>query len=475
MKEYAMEIPYRGTGKVYYSEKEYQCDLYYSENEGGIVLVVNVLHEKAFGKYLELPLEIPFLCGQLENGFKFTLIGIIRKGMKDYPSYGHTDYTYYAENLFCGVGGNKNSEQRFCRIDFVLSNIVEWGEESVYSLGENSELVYKNESIRKTILECEDYCVYYSVSGSLLPVIKKELLQEDIHLAQSGIISIEYNREVEYRVFNDVFCKLKGLIEIATLSKVAIEKITAFSNDVIYTIGNTDIKQPIDIIGINIKKKKDTKKDSLQFLKWIKLSELISNGSVQLYFYKQEELSPIIELYIEPMYLQGSSTTRVFLNIVQALETYHSRFITNDIDTFKDRIETITKDLSESSKNDITNFLMANSKKFITLESRLADLLMAENKMRFDTGKICYYDFPSVIAHTRNYYIHYDERIKSNYRVLSEEELRIYNRSLYQILEYYILIELGFSVSPDKIREKSINRWGNITEELTILDISRNS
>ena len=93
---------------------------------------------------------------------------------------------------------------------------------------------------------------------------------------------------------------------------------------------------------------------------------------------------------------------------------YHSRFVTNDIDTFKDRIETITINLSESSKNDINTFLMANSKQFITLESRLADLLIAEYKIRFDTGKIGYYDFPSVIAHSRNYYIHYDERIKNN-------------------------------------------------------------
>ena len=469
-----MGIPYRGSGKIYYSEKEFKCDLYYDENEGEIIVIVNVTHEQSFGDYLALPLEIPFLCGQLEDGFLFTLINNSRRGMKDHPSYGHTEYTYYAENIFCGVGGNKNREQTFCNVDFTISNIIEWGEESAYSIGENFELISKNEIIKNSIFECAEYCIYYSVSGSRFPLIKRELLKEDIHLSQSGIISIEFNSEVEFRFFYNVFCKLKGLIEIATLSKVNIEKITAFSNEIVYSIGNTEIKQSINIFGINTKRNVDKKKDSLQFLKWIKLSDLVNNGSIQLYFEKQEKLTPIIELFLEPMYLHGGSTTRVFLNVVQALETYHSRFVTNDIDTFKDRIETITINLSESSKNDINTFLMANSKQFITLESRLADLLIAEYKIRFDTGKIGYYDFPSVIAHSRNYYIHYDERIKNNYRVLSEEELSIYNRSLYQILEYYILIELGFSDAP-KIRENSINRWGNITEELTILDISRNS
>ena len=28
-----MGIPYRGSGKVYYADKEYQCDLYYNEKQ----------------------------------------------------------------------------------------------------------------------------------------------------------------------------------------------------------------------------------------------------------------------------------------------------------------------------------------------------------------------------------------------------------------------------------------------------------
>lgn len=31
-----MKIPYRGSGKVYYADKEYQCDLYYNEKQGGM-------------------------------------------------------------------------------------------------------------------------------------------------------------------------------------------------------------------------------------------------------------------------------------------------------------------------------------------------------------------------------------------------------------------------------------------------------
>ena len=103
----------------------------------------------------------------------------------------------------------------------------------------------------------------------------------------------------------------------------------------------------------------------------------------------------------------------------------------------------------------------------------MADLLLANHKIYFDTGEIKHIDFPSVVAHTRNYYIHYDESIKVEHRVFSEEELQFYNRSLLQILEYYILLELGFSETDVGLKKRLIDRWGNISQDLEILRISR--
>ena len=53
-----MQIPYRGSGTVYFNAKEYRCDLYYSENFGGIVLKINTINENTIGSFLQLPLEI---------------------------------------------------------------------------------------------------------------------------------------------------------------------------------------------------------------------------------------------------------------------------------------------------------------------------------------------------------------------------------------------------------------------------------
>ena len=45
-----MQVQYRGFGKVYYSEKEYECKLYYSEKEGGILLIITVKNENRVGQ-----------------------------------------------------------------------------------------------------------------------------------------------------------------------------------------------------------------------------------------------------------------------------------------------------------------------------------------------------------------------------------------------------------------------------------------
>ena len=163
----------------------------------------------------------------------------------------------------------------------------------------------------------------------------------------------------------------------------------------------------------------------------------------------------------------------MFLNLVQALETYHSRFVTNDIDEFKRRVDNLLSSFGETHANEYKAYLLAHSNRFITLESRLADLLLAEWKIRFDTGNINHQDFPSIIAHSRNYYIHYDESIKDKYRILSQEELQIYNTVLIEILEYHILLEIGFVETNGELKKKITERWGNVSQSLEISKISK--
>lgn len=467
-----MELQYRGSGKAYLNKKEYQCDLYYNEKQGGIILKINVKNEKTLGNFLQVPLELPYLCGQLENGFKFTLLRLRRIRMNDLVSYGITVFTFNAEYILCGIGGNVNYEQTFHKVNFTLSDIIEWGEESVYAVGEHFELISRSNDVCKSIYKGWDVTINYVVYGSMLPVVDQELLKERIDLEQHGIIEICFEKEEKLEKFIETFEKLKRLIEIASFRKVNVGKVSAYSNDIVYALGDKTIERSIEVYGQDIQENEHGEHSQSCRWKWISLSELIAQNSFEYYFDKHEMLAPIIELFLEPFYVGDSSETRIFLNIVQALETYHSRFVTNDFDEFKRRVEEIVKIFSSRKGEELRKFLMAKSKSFITLESRISDLLFANGEIYFDTGEIKHCEFPTVIAHTRNYYIHYDERIKEKHSVLAEEELQFYNRSLLQILEYYILVELGFSDS-SVLKRKLTERWGRVSQDMEILRMSR--
>jgi len=153
-------------------------------------------------------------------------------------------------------------------------------------------------------------------------------------------------------------------------------------------------------------------------------------------------MEPIIELYIDSLYNEYLSIERHFLNMIQALETYHSRMIASTIRDYKQRVEDLVKDRPKDIQNDQKKFLLGDSYKQVTLKARLTDLIIADFKFRFYTGEFTYLEFPQIIATTRNYYTHYNQRLEN--KALKGEDLRVAFHILRNILEFYLLKEFGF-------------------------------
>ena len=287
----------------------------------------------------------------------------------------------------------------------------------------------------------------------MIPASNIELLQEHISLDQQGYISIEFIEKRDIHEFVALFTKIKRLIELCVLNTIDVTQISAFNSSIYDEYGDLKVPREIEIIS-SMKGIKNTEKEGVHVIKWLRLPELISNNSFSLYIDKYEKMEPIVELYIETVYNRTMSPVRRFFNIVQALETYHSRFVTNDMEMFRDRIDNIIlSQVPEENKEPYRKLLLAEPKKFITLRSRIADLMVANFEIIFDTGEINRMDFPKVIALTRNYYTHYDEQIKKKGKVLENNELPIYTDILLHILEFYILKELGFT-DVNQIRKK---------------------
>ncbi len=452
-----MELNYCGSGKVFYKTNSYQCHLYTNNEQGGIL--VKIIVNNPIASFLEFPVEIEFLSGELSTGFKFSLINCFRDNTTGLMSEGVTEFSYVAQYMFQGVGGQDCQNIKFYKVVFELSDIIWWGNISGYTIDEKYKLS-RNESCEVMLSSNDNFTIKYVVHRSLMPVVLDEILKENITLKQMGNIEIIFKDECTIEEYDIIIKKVIKLIELSILKKVYLTNIIAFSKNIYFLVDGKKYEQTVNIISNRFKVKKDTESKEFKKWKWITLTELIENNSFEYYFNKYEKIEPIIELYIEIIESYKISNISVFLNITQALETYHSRFKATGIEDFKKRIEEILlkKRPKECIEKD-RNFLIANSKSFVTLESRIADLLIADWDIIFDTGNIDFLDFPSVIAKTRNYYTHYDENIKDKFKVLTKEEVSIYNRTLMYILEYYLLTELGF-LDKEKIKQKLNERWG---------------
>ncbi|QGG98492.1 hypothetical protein EA459_07870 [Streptococcus dysgalactiae subsp. dysgalactiae] len=457
-----MELNYKGSGFANIESKDRECHFFLNESEGGILL--RVIVNDPFASSLLLPDEISQLKVELSNGVKLLLIDAFRsEGVISNISSKESIYSYSAKYLISDFSKFENVTSGLNCVLFEASGILGWGGISAYQIDDNYG-VKQNSDNKITLLKNQDYEINYLVTGTMLPVHKSHLFSDNIELNQRSVIEIKYTTSHPIDNYFELFEKIKYLIELNTIEKIAINNIQGYSNTE-YTLLNDDKKIPsvLKIISPIIKSNKVEKNYfGMYKLRVFTLENLMENNSIEIYFNNFEKLKPIIELYIEMLYLKNISSVRLFLNVVQALETYHSRFKSNKITEFRKRVDSISKDYRDNTKE----FLLANSKGFITLESRIADLVLAEFQIYFKTGQIGKNEFPNVIAKTRNYYIHYDEKLKLENKILTEEELSIYNLSLLILLDYYIYSELGFKDSQE-LMKKLKYRWGDVENILS--------
>lgn len=446
--ELILNLDFSGSGyfKLGNQDETYYGNLYLNSEQGGILLKIEIKNTGGPLSYLTLPLKTDYISGELTNGFKLTLYKCNRTKMQSFIGSKDT-FTYEAQFIFEGIEIPKLEQDKFSQVIFTMSDIILWGEASSYKIDMNQFSLNNNDDNESIEIYADnDYSIEYFVSGTMLPVHESFLLVEEIKLTQEPVIIIKASKSQNFNYFLTKYNIIKQFIEIAIKKEIHSIKIQAFSPSHIFEINEIKHESPINVNGYLIKRreKENTKFiDSHSYL--FSLKEVLDYGDFNKYVGNCEKLEPIIDLYLDTILSTDTTAVRAFLNITQALETYHSRFKFNGtIPEFKKRIDKIIlKNRPTAFKEDDKKFLMANSKYFVTLESRLAELLLSEFEVHFYTGEIDYNKFPEVIAKSRNYYTHYDENLRG--KIIEREHLVPYVHILMSILEYYLLDELGFN------------------------------
>lgn len=165
------------------------------------------------------------------------------------------------------------------------------------------------------------------------------------------------------------------------------------------------------------------------------------------------KMEPVLSLYSLLLRYPDMPIEIKFLNMVQALETFHSRFFYEDsIANYKKCVEEKTN--GYVSRKIVTSLLLGEDSAkdtFISLRSRINDLL-------FDDGNILFYslflkDYGKTIADTRNYYTHYNQKKEKD--ALKDDDLFEAIIILRLLLEYNVCKILGVDITDTVKKELS--------------------
>ncbi len=173
----------------------------------------------------------------------------------------------------------------------------------------------------------------------------------------------------------------------------------------------------------------------------------IENG-IKKWFQSYDRLKPILDLYYS-VFGQINAVETAFLCLMQALETYHARFVASTIGQYKKRVEKLVAVFPDEETKELwSRFLLDEGQKKskgILLKSRLSDLYFADGHLPLMRAGDLPPEITQKLTDSRNYYTHYEEKKKSlAYR---QDELPLINSYLACLLRYYFLCFIEFDVS----------------------------
>lgn len=367
-----------------------------------------------------------------------------------------TEYIIRTKYAFWNYKGDIKEKIELKKVAINFGEIIDWTGLCYFDWNIGDDNSYKLEWKNKDNV-C--VCVNDNLQISFLAEIgtmSSHITSRKHTLEQKVCCVLEYrNSEGWDKIICDIN-KIKKLITLGINKSVNIEKIIYFQN---ITNGNEVEEYPFDCFIGTQENFRDVEGIGINYL--FELNDLICDNanSLKMWFEKFDKLDPIVELFEVGFYTISISNETYFLNIMQALETYHARFVSNDFKRYIRIVDEFLKDYYKVDKKEEFNehilswrsVLIAQDEeksKMIYLKSRLGYLFVNNFEMFFGTLNYKLENFIRKLVDTRNYYTHYS--IKKNC-IFTKGEMPYVIGVIENVLRYYILKEIG--IDKDKIIE----------------------
>lgn len=409
-------------------------ELIFNRKKGGIVLHLTkeLTDEELFSKHYGI---IDSITGKLSSGVIVTLFN--NRCIKN-----HTEnFKVLTLNFMSDYFIWSNKEKRLAtynKMISVLGNAYQWSGFSMFERVSGGIKVV--DDIPKKVYEW--FGMKITFSPWLNNYVFYPFQQEETKIIQKLSITMESSNKMPVGEFIKIRNIITSLISFAIKDNVNVDNEVLVDFDDCYTqyLNGVEYTEPYKHSLITSEAKLNVYSSGYWDYNF-QLKQLSEDESLNL---KLEKLRPIFNLYLSLIKYPEMPYEMVFLNIVQALETFHSRFFYDN--KKKEYIKSVNERFGSSQNFETYKKLllcqtqMDENCNYIILVSRLNDLFIRGNNGLFRE----YYleeNYAQKIADTRHYYTHYGEQKES--KALKGNALLDAIYILRLLLEYHICLILG--------------------------------
>lgn len=386
--------------------------------------------------------QCDIINGQFANGELVTLIGCFIL----HHNFLSENSKYSVE--FCIIGENyeKLEDVLFEKVNINYSRLNEWLTQSsihnryVNDNRGNIKLNYKFPK-KKRIKVSNEICieVTYSIEQ------EDDRLYEDKYiLTEIPYISFKPSTRQSFKYFQNYWYKFQNFLSLACMEPVSPVYVRGC---IMKNIDGSDLLYPVDILYAlwHIPELKS----NLYPRKMLFHCFNIQNDIIKIiknWYGKLAKVEAEVNLYFNTVFQSNMYLENRFLNLIQAIESFHRKYYKNIDLSQKEhakRIDSITKSIPKEYKKWVEDKLAYSNepnlrkrlKEIFIQYNILIEIIIGSEKKRKS--------FINKIMNLRNYFTHYSQTI--NMRDLEPENLYWNCEKLKIIFEILILNKIGFS------------------------------
>ena len=435
-----------GTWKLYNLSEEYSGLLHFNTDERfiSLELIIQATDDKPLPSFPCIG-RIPYIVGSLHTGGHITLYDC-RTGKGNSRVYASTRLIVHANYAFWGLNVQSKDDLRFKGVSVDFGDILNWYDLCHFEQGTpvgNTIGSYHWES-KKTVVQKYNDNLTISFSPISDFFAGTSYRQESI-LRQNVIIRFDYTEDVTWETVLGDLRSIQYLIGLGTEQIIEIGDLKYRHKSIYYEISNGTRHHTEADVSFGIRKRTTAisrRSDDYLFL----FQDILSlQSGFDTWISSYEKLKPVLDLMFA-VYDDVGTTEIAFLCLVQALETLHSRFFARTLGEYRIRVSSLMGGLEKELKERWEEFLFDDNqkqRKDVHLRSRLSDLFYADGVLPIFLGEEELTNYITKLVDTRNYYTHYDDNKRD--KIFSTKELLYVNSYLICLLEYHLLVIIGFS------------------------------